>query len=300
MRFGLLIPNWAPYDQDLMIRMCVEAEELGVDQVFFTDHLMNPYGPRMNLPEQTVEVWTLMAHLAAKTSRVRLATAVTPISLRHPALLAKMVATVDNLSNGRVVLGVGTGWHQPEYDAYGDSEYGTPATRKARMREGLDLIRRLWTEDEVTFKGEYYSVTNCVVAPKPLQKPYPPLWIGGYRPHMLEYAAMLGDGWIPWNRPVPFYTECVQEIRRQAKAQGREGKIVLGTGVLVLPDRLRNEKFPLVHGDPPNLTIGALPPRIEEYAKAGAEFFGIMIFPETDALQSLRQFGREVMPQFRK
>lgn len=300
MRFGLMVPNWAPYDQELMIRMCLEAEDLGLDHVFYTDHLMNPYGPRMNLPEKTVEVWTLLAHLAARTSRVRLATSVTPISLRHPALLAKMIATVDNLSNGRVVLGVGTGWHQPEYDGFGDTPFGTPVTRRERMREGIELIVKLWTEEEVTFEGQYYSVTRSVVAPKPVQKPYPPLWIGGYRPHMLEYTARLGDGWIPWNRPVPFFAECVKEIKRQAKDLGREGKIDFGTGVLVLPDRLRNEKFPLVHGDPPNLTIGTLPSRIEEYAAAGATFFGIMIFPEADAVQSLRQFVREVVPGFRR
>lgn len=299
MRFGLLVPNWAPYDQNLMIRVALEAEQLGYEHVFYTDHLTNPYGPRMNLPERTVEVWSLLAYLSAKTSRLRFATAVTPISLRHPALLAKIVATVDNLSDGRITLGVGTGWHQPEYDGFGDTEFGTPATRKARMREGIELIRRLWAEDEVTFKGDYYSVTKAIVGPKPVQRPHPPLWIGGYRPHMLEYTAMIGDGWIPWNRPVPFYTECVKEIRRQARALGREGKITLGTGVLVLPDRLRNEKFPLVHGDPPNLTIGTLGPRIEEYRQAGAEFFAIMVFPETDAVQSIRQFAKDVMPQFR-
>lgn len=299
MLFGLLVPNWAPYDQDLMIRVALEAEQLGFEYVFYTDHLMNPYGPRMNLPERAVEVWSLRAYLSAKTSRLRLATAVTPISLRHPAFLAKIVATVDNLSGGRINLGVGTGWHQPEYDGFGDTEFGTPATRKARMREGMDLIRRLWTEDEVTFEGQYYSVTKAIVAPKPVQRPYPPLWIGGYRPHMLEYTAMIGDGWIPWNRPVPFYAECVKQIRRQASALGREGRIRLGTGVLVLPDRLRNEKFPLIHGDPPNLTIGTLAPRIEEYRQAGAEFFAIMVFPETDAVESIRQFAKEVMPQFR-
>ncbi len=299
MRFGLLVPNWAPYDQDLMVRMCLEAEGLGLDQIFYTDHLMNPYGPRMSLPEKTVEVWTLLAYLAARTSRIQLATSVTPIPLRHPALLAKMVATLDNLSSGRVALGVGTGWHQPEYDGFGNTPFGTPATRKARMREGMELVLRLWTEAEVTFKGEYYAVSRAVVDPKPVQKPYPPLWIGGYRPHMLEYTAMVGDGWIPWNRPVPFFAECVREIRRQARERGREGKIEIGTGVLVLPDRLRHEKFPLVHGEPPNLTIGTLPPRIEEYAAAGATFFGIMIFPETDALQSLRQFAREVVARFR-
>lgn len=298
MRFGILVPNWAPYDQDLMIRVALEAEQLGFEYAFFTDHLMNPYGPRMNLPEKTVEVWTLLSYLAAKTSRLRLATAVTPISLRHPALLAKQVATVDNLSNGRITLGVGTGWHQPEYDGYGDTEFGVPATRKARMREGIELMRRLWVEDEVTFKGEYYSVTKAIVGPKPVQKPYPPLWIGGYRPHMLEYTAMVGDGWLPWNRPVPFYKECVEEIRRQTRALGSPRKITLGAGVLVLPDRLRNEKFPLVHGDPPNLTVGATKPCIEEYAAAGAELFALMIFPETEALGSIKQFAREVMPAF--
>lgn len=296
MQFAVMVPNWAPYDQDLMIRIAREAEDLGFDYYFITDHLMNPYGPRMNLPELTVEVWSLLSYLAAQTSRINLCTSVTPISLRPPAILAKQVATLDNLARGRVILGYGAGWHQPEYDAF--SDFGTPRTRRERMVEGLDLMIRLWTEDEVTFQGKYYSTTKAVIAPKPVQKPYPRLWLGAFRPRMLEAGGRFADGWIPWNRPLSVWKESKALLEQAALRHGRAGKVVYGAGVLILPDRLRNEKFPLVHGDPPNLTVGTSKPHIEQFAQAGCQCYGILIFPAEEALASIRQFGREIIPAF--
>lgn len=292
MRYAVIVPNWAPYDQERMLELALEVEELGFDHLFYTDHLMNPYAATEGLDEATVEAWSLISYVAAKTSRIRLGTAVTPISLRPPALLAKIVATVDNLSGGRIDVGVGTGWSAGSYGVI-DAGFGTPATRKARMREGIDLILRLWTEDRVDFDGEFFKAQDAVVAPKPLQQPHPPLWIGGWRPHMLELTARIGQGWIPWNREVDFYRECLESIRDQATALGRADEITYGTAMLVLPDRLRDEPLTMVHGDPPNITISTIGPSVDAYADAGADLFAVFPYPATDALEIVRQFARE-------
>jgi alkanesulfonate monooxygenase SsuD/methylene tetrahydromethanopterin reductase-like flavin-dependent oxidoreductase (luciferase family) len=139
MRYALLVPNWAPYDQEVMVELALEAERLGYERIFFTDHLMNPYAEAAGYAEETVEVWALLAYLAAKTERIRLGTGVTPLALRPPGLLAKQVATVDNLSGGRIDFGIGTGWSQGSFGAI-DTDFGDPASRRARLREGIDLI----------------------------------------------------------------------------------------------------------------------------------------------------------------
>jgi probable F420-dependent oxidoreductase len=294
MRFALVVPNWAPFDQNLMIRLALEAEELGFERCFFTDHLMNPYAKSEGLEESTVEVWSLISYIAAKTSRIRLGTAVTPMSVRPPALLAKQVATIDNLSGGRIDLGVGTGWARGSFDAI-DAEFATQESRAARLVEGLDLIIKLWTEDSVDFRGEYYAAKGAVIAPKPVQKPYPPIWVGGWRPYMLELTAQRGDGWIPWNRPVDVYSEFLNEIRRQATALGRADRITYGTAVLVLPDRLRDERMAMIHGDPPNITVSTIESSVEAYEEAGAELFVVFPFPPEDALETVRQFARQLL-----
>jgi hypothetical protein len=176
MEYTLLVPNWAPYDQDVMIELAVEAEKLGYQRIFYTDHLMNPYRATEGYAEETVEVWSLLAYLAAETTTIRLGTGVTPIALRPPALLAKQVATIDNLSGGRIDFGLGTGWSEGSFGAI-DTDFGDPASRKARLREGIDLILKLWQSDEpVAFTGDYYKSSGAVIGPQPVQRPHPPLW----------------------------------------------------------------------------------------------------------------------------
>jgi alkanesulfonate monooxygenase SsuD/methylene tetrahydromethanopterin reductase-like flavin-dependent oxidoreductase (luciferase family) len=162
MEYALLVPNWAPYDQDVMIGLAVEAEKLGYERIFYTDHLMNPYRAAEGYAEETVEVWSLLSYLAAETEKIRLGTGVTPIALRPPALLAKQVATIDNLSGGRIDFGLGTGWSEGSFGAI-DTDFGDPASRKARLREGIDLILKLWESDEpVAFAGDYYKSSGAV------------------------------------------------------------------------------------------------------------------------------------------
>jgi probable F420-dependent oxidoreductase len=295
MRYALLVPNWAPYDQDLMIKLALEAEQLGYEQIFYTDHLMNPYGGTEGYAEETVETWALIAHLAARTERIRLGTGVTPMALRPPALVAKQVATIDRLSGGRIDFGIGTGWSEGSFGVI-DTDFGDPASRKARLREGIDLILQLWESDEaVNFDGEYYRSQGAVIGPKPLQQPHPPLWIGGWRQNMLKITAEVGDGWIPWNRTTDFYANAKKQIREQAEPLGRADDITYGTGVIVVPDSEADAEMSQSHSEQPNVTPSTIGEWSERFEEAGAELFLMLVLPAEESLPVLRKVAKELM-----
>jgi probable F420-dependent oxidoreductase len=296
MEYSLLVPNWAPYDQDLMIGLAVEAEKLGYKQIFYTDHLMNPYGAMEGYAEETVEVWALLSYLAAETETIRLGTGVSPMALRPPALLAKQVATVDNLSGGRIDFGIGTGWSEGSFGAI-DSDFGDPASRKARLREGIDLILELWQSDEpVTFAGDYYKSRGAFIGPKPVQRPHPPLWIGGWRKNMLEITAEVGDGWMPWNRTVDFYTKAITQIRKRAEELGRAGDITYGTGLIVVPEAEVDAEISQAHSEQPALTTKTIKEWSDRFEDVGCEILFLMVLPDPkDANAVLHQVAEELM-----
>ena len=171
--FGL--GNWFK-DLALITEATVEADKLGFDGVLMPDHYMWGWdrGPDDYV---TLETWVTLTYLAAKTEQIRLGTLVTPIPFRPPAMLAKMLSTLDVLSKGRVILGVGAGWSQVEFEGY--SEWNEPNVRVDKTEEGLELMIRLWTQNGVTFEGKHYKAKAAVLEPKPVQKPYPQLLFGG-------------------------------------------------------------------------------------------------------------------------
>ena len=170
-------------------KVAQKAEEEGYDYFLVTDHYMQP---KFN---GHPEVWTLLAYLAAKTNKIRLGTCVTPLPFRPPAMLAKTIATLDNLSNGRVILGAGFGWYEPEFDAF--STWLENKERIAYSREALKLMKRLWTESDPIDSNGLIKAKGLVVEPKPIQKPHPPIWLGGHLSQSLKTAGTLADGWMP-------------------------------------------------------------------------------------------------------
>ena len=294
MKFGVLVPNWAPFGQDTMIRTGLEAESLGFDHLLYTDHLMNPHAESDNLPDTTVEAWSLISYMGALTSRIRIGAGVSSVGLRSPALLAKQVATVDNLIGGRLDLGLGTGWAPGSFGLLGE-ELGSPTERLDRFGEGVSLMRRLWLEEKVNFEGKYFTAHDAVVAPKPLQQPYPPLLLGGFGPRMLEYTAQFGDGWIPWHRPVDKYASCLKVIRSASKEFGRVTPVTAGTVVMVVPDHLGDVAMDMGQGPPPNLIVSRVSETVAAYEEAGCELFIFFLFPADGAIDTLRDIARRVI-----
>jgi F420-dependent oxidoreductase-like protein len=175
---------------ETMTRCAQEAERAGYDAIWLYDHFHTVPIPKH---ETVFECWTSMAALARDTSTIRLGQMVTCNSYRPPALLAKMASCLDVMSRGRVILGIGAGWYEPEYAAYG-YPYPEVAERLRMLRESLQVIKAMWTEDEATFAGQYYKLSGAINEPKPVQKPHPPIWIGGSGEKVtLKLVALYGD-----------------------------------------------------------------------------------------------------------
>jgi hypothetical protein len=212
------------------------ADDLGYYGAVMPDHFMYD---RSETPDRnsTVDTWTAFSYLAAKTRRLMLATLVTPIPLRPPAILAKVIATVDLISSGRAILGVGAGWSQTEFDGY--SEWNDAKTRVDKTDEGVQLIKRLWTENKVDFQGRFYEAKGAVVEPKPVQKPYPPLLFGGVSPRMLRMAGRHADLCFiaPWVKIS--FTSAKSTVEKAAAKARRSSRILFGTGA----PRLQGGKF---------------------------------------------------------
>src|SRR2546425_10112627 len=173
-RFGIQTPPEVADPADL-IKLWQEAEAWGFDTAWTFDHFIPISG---NTKGPCHDGWMLLGALAVKTSKIRIGCLVTGNTYRNPAILAKMATTVDLLSHGRLELGMGAGWFEFEHTAYGIPFY-TPKERTRRLAETIRIIRSLWTEKETTFTGKYYQIKNAPFEPKPLQKPYPPILIGG-------------------------------------------------------------------------------------------------------------------------
>jgi F420-dependent oxidoreductase-like protein len=197
MRFGLFTGLGAT-TWDAVLGLWRHAEATGWDAACVTDHFMP------NTPERTgdsMECWSTLAALAALVPRMRIGTIVAGNTYRHPALLAKMAAQVDIISGGRLICGLGAAWQQNEHEAYGMPFY-TVGERLARLDEACHVLKALWTQPKSDYKGRFYHLSDAPLSPKPVQKPYPELMIGGGGEKVtLRIAARHADHWNVWGGP---------------------------------------------------------------------------------------------------
>ncbi len=196
-----------------------EVEELGFDTLWVNDHLLPSVGP----PEAAnLEGWTMLGAMAALTSRVRIGVVVSGNTFRHPALLAKMATTVDHMSEGRLILGIGSGYFAQEHQVYGVPLY-TASRRAKQLEEAIQIIRKLWTEEESSFNGTYYQLANAPFAPKPVQKPYPPIMIGGTGEKLtLPIVAKYANMWNAGGVALPALTQKIAVLEEHCRRIGRD------------------------------------------------------------------------------
>ena len=278
MKFGVVVSNAQRRLLDglkILEEAALEAERLEFDAFFVTDHYMLPWS------DETLEPWLYLSYLAAKTSKIRLGTCVTPIPFRPPGMLAKMVSTLDVLSGGRAILGAGMGWYALEFEAY--SCWDPNNVRFEKTKEALDLIIRLWTEDKVSFEGKYYRAKEAVLLPKPLQKPHPPIWLGGTGKKMLELAAEMGDGlicigprWAPVHVSSEDYSKIVEKVRRLRGSKGKTGDFKFAC--IIAP-----------HEDSREFVR-----EIESYKRSGMNYLILGIVRLREALDQIKRFKDEV------
>jgi probable F420-dependent oxidoreductase len=205
------------------------AEELGFVELYLGEHVVLFDRPADAYPSSDdgeaffdataplPDPLVTHAFVAAATSRIRLATGVMLLPQRNPVYTAKHLASLDWLSGGRLDVGIGVGWSREEYAAC-----GVPwEARGARCDEWIEVMRSLWTEPVSRYSGRFYELAPCRQYPKPVQRPHPPLWIGGWSPAALERTARLGDGWYGFDLPPEQVAACVREIERRCEAHGR-------------------------------------------------------------------------------
>ena len=246
MLIGFDVPTRGPLaTPDDLVRIATEGEAMGFGYGTFSDHIVIPADIQARYPySQTGEFpaggrgeWqeqlTAIAFLAGKTKRLRFVTSVMVVPHRPAVLTAKVLSTIDVLSGGRLTVGCGAGWLKEEFEAVGTPPF---AERGAVTDEYLQAFRELWTQPKPKFHGRYVQFDNINFEPKPVQKPHPPLWIGGESPPALRRAARLGDGWYPIgvNPQFPLdtlsrYRAAAERLRRLIAEAGRDpGQVALG------------------------------------------------------------------------
>ena len=309
--FGCSLPSRGPMAGPEALRSLAQAAEaLGFDSVWVSDHIVLPKQvssfypytpdgvPAFRSDEPYYEPVSTLSFLAGCTQRVRLGTHVLILPYRNPVLTAKMLATLDVLSGGRVVLGVGAGWMEEEFQALGLDTY---RERGAVTNEYIRLFKELWTKADPAFHGKHYQVSEVGFEPKPVQKPHPPIWIGGHTTPALRRAAQLGDGWMPIGLRPPAVLDPaelsgkINELRALTKQAGRPEDAVavcfstnVGFGAQGASER------PLMKGRPEEIAADLL-----HYRAVGVQHFILSFQADTvtGVQTAMETFAREVLPQ---
>jgi len=308
MRFGIHNPSWLygndPYQMfEELKRKAQWAEQRGYTWFSVMDHLIQI--PGVGQPEEPfMEGWTVLSALAAVTEKIRLATLVTSVAYRNPALLAKMAAGVDIISGGRLTFGFGAGWYYQEYGQYGYEFPERPAVRIKQMEEALKLIKLLWSESRATFYGKYFHVDEAILEPKPLQKPHPPIMIGGGGEQMtLRVLARHGDACNLFGDPATVQHK-FDVLRQHCEDEKRDYNSIERTNLTSLllartEAELQAKRDRL--GIPVQfrgyaLTISQAIDFIGEYQQVGSQLF-ITSFVRND-WESMELLTNEIMPHF--
>ena len=255
MKIGISLPQLgAQASAENLIAVARRAEELGYDSVWVLERLLWPLNPQEpypaspdgTLPEtykNVLDPIETLTFVAAHTSKVQLGTSVLVLGYHTPIQLARRLATLDVLSNGRVLVGVGVGWSHDEFEAA-----GTPFERRgARADEFLDAMTALWTKDPVAYDGIYYHVPESFVGPKPVQKPHPPVYVAGFGQYTLDRAVKYGQGWNPSGMPTFEWLEgMIKQLHETAARAGHESMEVVFRAFTVVLDQSPQERQPLV------------------------------------------------------
>jgi len=218
MNFGVWIPNCRHLATPAIIRStAIRAEQLGYDSVWVSDHVVVPHANVVNFGETIFDPLVTLGVVAGVTNRVRLGTTVLIVPYRNAVVTAKMISSLDALSGGRVVFGISAGWVAAE-----SAMLGVPfAERGAMTDEYLAAMQELWTSREPSFNGTYTQFGGLVFEPKPVQKPHPPIWVGGHSRAALRRTAQFGAAWHPINRPPAELRAGRAELARLCQAGGR-------------------------------------------------------------------------------
>ena len=306
MHFGVHGINFGQVAGDIptLLRLVTRADALGFDSVWVGDHIViprqiasaYPYSPTGTPPfrpdEPALEPLTLLSYLAGCTSRVQLGVSVLIVPHRNPLYAAKALSTLDVLSGGRVICGVGSGWMREEFDALGLNF----ARRGDETDEWVRIFKACWLESEPEYHGRLYAFAKVKFEPKPVQKPHPPIWVGGNSRRAMRRAVELGDAWHPgWSRPDQLAAQR-RELEAMAAKAGRDPATIDLT--LLRPMQILDRPA----GGPRRALIGT-PEQVAEdirsYKEVGVSHLvlGFRTTNGQEMLQQVERFAAEVRPQ---
>ncbi len=218
-RFGIQVEPQFGFRFDEIRDIANDAERLGAEALWVSDHL---FLNDTSATTDCLEAWTLLAALTQVTTRIRLGTLVTCQSYRNPALLAKIAADVDVLSGGRLDVGIGAGWKELEYRAYG-YDFPAPRVRVDQLVDTIEICLRMWAEEKASYRGTRYHIENAQCSPKPVQRPHPPLWIAGEKPRIIRIAARYANAVNVGGFPrAARYAEVMADLERACASVGRD------------------------------------------------------------------------------
>ena len=275
------------------------SEELGFDWISVWDHF---YPAQVSSDLDCFESVACHAALAAETTRPRVGCLVYSAGFRHPAVLANAGATIDHLSGGRLEMGIGAGWQAEEYVAHG-IPFESPGVRLRRMAEAVEIVRLLWTEETVTYDGEFWTLREATCRPRPVQRPSPRIWIGASGEQVaLQLAGRLGDG---WNTPFVSANAYRRKLEIVLAACPAPDRFATGVNLMLLGDEDLDEglerrfgaaapavRSGTLHGGPSQVAD-----RVREYIDAGAQWINVALRAPFD-VAALERFAADVVPQF--
>ena len=218
MKFGLCLPIRRDCSLDFNIQLAIRAEELGFDSIWASDHVALPENQIGRFTKIFYDPFVILSAIAAKTQVIMLGTSLIILPYRNPVIVAKSVSTIDVLSSGRFIFGVGTGWLEEEFDSL-----GIPfKDRGKRSNEYLEVMINLWEETDHEFKGEFINYSDIKFYPKPHQNPHPQIWVGGNSKKAMQRAANFGNAWQPtWITPAEM-EEPISYINKLLKTNGKK------------------------------------------------------------------------------
>ena len=306
--FGIQIEPQYGFTYDMIRDIAKAAESLGFESIWVSDHF---FMTDDSVGTPCLECWTVLSALARDTEMLRLGPMVSAQSYRNPALLANIAASIDHVSGGRLYFGIGAGWKEVEYGAYG-YHFPKPVMRIGQLEEAVEIAKRMWTREKATFEGRYYKVKDALCYPHPVQRPHIPVWVGGTGNLTLKVAAKLADAVnFAWTQPIDFFEERLRYLgRRCAKAGKSFEKIRKSAGLMItmaeteeeleakMEDQRRRRDTPYMmylNRQPPNMigTPEAIAEKIGEYVSLGVDHF-ILRFHFGEELESMKLFMNRV------
>jgi len=320
-RFGGYLENpWT--DHRCLARTVLEMERLGFDSVWMEDHMVMSLGseylkthkrtpPLSVMASPVLECWTMLSWLTPQTRSIRLGTLTLNNLLRYPSVLAKMSSTLDVVSNGRLEFGIGAGYWKPEFEMYG-IPVPTLSTRIEQLVEGIQIIKSMWTKEVTDFTGKHYTVKQALNNPKPVQKPHPPITIGGRSRNLMGIAAQFADN---WNAPsavsltpeqyglmAATFNECCTQAGRSPKEIVKSINIrcIVETNPHKLREKVKRFKPEWESEDSFMNRLIGLPEqcveKLNKFKDKGAEYFIVHFLDATEDSRSMELFAEEIIP----